>query len=184
MLLNGQSDRRTLSPEYTLPLSSRVGQPPPVDSLRPLLAGDNATRNDRLPPDRSRRRPNCFRHRYCPGTSSRCPRQSLKRSRSPYIFRTRFVFSFSSRSRARRQIAKISIAKISGFQSCLRHDLRNAGAPPARNGRAILSGPSGTVFGCASPAPAASRLEPCRASLGGRPRACPRACRRGGCSAS
>ena len=37
VMLNGQSDRRTLSPEFERPLSPRIGQPPPVDSLRPRL---------------------------------------------------------------------------------------------------------------------------------------------------
>jgi hypothetical protein len=39
VMLNGQSDRRTVSPDYTLPLSPRVGQPPRVGPLRlPLPA--------------------------------------------------------------------------------------------------------------------------------------------------
>ena len=37
VMLNGQSDRRTLSPEFERPLSPRIGQSPPVDSLRPRL---------------------------------------------------------------------------------------------------------------------------------------------------
>jgi hypothetical protein len=37
VMLNGQSDRRTLSPEFERPLSPRTGQPPRIDSLRPRL---------------------------------------------------------------------------------------------------------------------------------------------------
>jgi len=37
VMLNGQSDRRTLSPEFDRPVSPRIGQPPSVDSLRPRL---------------------------------------------------------------------------------------------------------------------------------------------------
>lgn len=49
VMLNGQSDRRTLSPEFERPRSPRVAQPPDVDSFRSLFPTTTPPRTNGFP---------------------------------------------------------------------------------------------------------------------------------------